>query len=761
MVFLATSAIAAGLMHSKSLSHDGRVLTPVDIGGEGLLRSLSTEGSSPMGSADSASPNADLHSCGCLEGAICTCCRDRAGHVISKPSKSSSQHAVFKNYQSKHQRGAASLDLGKSLLHLRDVSPLGLSPHTPGMQAIHSPDGSVSSNSSLGINGTFTGMGISSNGSNTQFAQVLNSGSSGCDHQSSASSPLSSQQNQIQSHLCFDYASSSDYDSDHYNPPTSYSYFPHTMTSYAVSNASDDLGERESNTLQEDTRNRPAPMNTLSSDDVGAIYNTISNFGTSSPPLTLQSTQTAVASTSTTTESCHKHAGTTIPAAPSIPPQSPSAGRSIDCQGEADTSGCGCSISPNMCCCGELCACPGCLAYPNNQNILDTNLAPGVFSANNLDSNNNNDFSNSSNSQDINQSPTNGSVRQKGSCCSTNQTKAVSTNDLSLQATSNSAQALNLSQALSLIGANSQNASTLMDNDARQALQQGLTTMMGQNGMESVKMQHPTLLGDNGVLICGCGCGRPTVDCVDCFRDMCEFVGESQARMMKEELEFDMAMNREGGYLADLGLNMNMSMAMNIGLNMTMDMNMDINDIDMDLSLDQDETQSPDLRLAQNQDAQGSINATSINGQQQQQQQQQQLQEQQQHQQTLSSPEPLQFQNHRPSQDQALGQYQHAVSQDQGQGQHQYQTQQKLQEQQHLQQLTQQQQHSPRHQDPLEQEQRLRLQLLEQEQMQLSQLQPSSLNQLQLDFLDDQDWSFVDEIRTDDPDVKMPDIERS
>jgi hypothetical protein len=50
---------------------------------------------------------------------------------------------------------------------------------------------------------------------------------------------------------------------------------------------------------------------------------------------------------------------------------------------------------------------------------------------------------------------------------------------------------------------------------------------------------------------------------------------------------------------------------------------------------------------------------------------------------------------------------------------------------------------------------------MEQEQMQLSQLQPSILNQLQLDFLDDEDWSFVDEIRTDGPGQRVPVVQRS
>ncbi|KAF9351770.1 hypothetical protein BGX26_010264 [Mortierella sp. AD094] len=652
----------------------------------------------------------DSYSCGCMDGAICTCCRDRAGHVVAKPGKSSSKHAVLKNYQSKHQHGTASLDLDKVgiLLDSQDVFSLAPPQHASGMPPIHSPDGSVSSNSSLGLNNTFNGMGISAGGSSSQYSQSLNAVSSGSDHQPSISSPLGSQQNQIQPHLCFDYASSSDYDSDHYNPPTSsYSYFPQTMTSYPVSNASDDLGERDLTTLQNAARQRPTLMNAMSSEDVGSLYTALSNFSTSTSQGSMQPTQATASSMPTIKKSCCKTTNSVSSPAPSNFSQSPSAGRSDESHEETETNGCGCAISPNMCCCGELCACPGCLSYPNNQTILATGYPQESFPSDGVSGSGNFNNVNSLN-VDSESSPTGGPA-QKGSCCSSG--KANSASNAISDITGNSGvQALNLSQALSLIEASSQNASAIIDNDARQALRQTLS-MMGQNGMESVKMQHPTLLGDNGVLICGCGCGRPTVDCADCFRDMCEFVGESQARMMKEELEFDMAMNREGGYLADLGLNMNMSMAMNMNLGMAldMDMNMDIGTVEVggiELLPSQGSMDAPPSSIY-SQDQLSDLQEL---------QKEQQLQQNQQNQQQCPS----------------SSQYQLGTNHHQQQQQKQEERQRELQEQ----------------------EQRLRLQLMEQEQMQLSQLQPSALNQLQLDFLDDEDWSFVDEIRTDSLDMK-------
>lgn len=263
-----------------------------------------------------------------------------------------------------------------------------------------------------------------------------------------------------------------------------------------------------------------------------------------------------------------------------------------------------------------------------------------------------------------------------------------------------------------------------MTEDVRQALRQGFSAL-DQTSLESAKMQHPTLLGDNGVLICGCGCGRPTVDCADCFRDMCEFVGESQAKVLKDELEFEMAMNQEGGYLADLGLNLNMSMAMNLSLSMSMDMNMDMNP-------NQGNAEPSGLGLGQGLEPAQDANPPFMLDQPQL-PHSQQVEISQQYFQAAESP---------------LGAAQDNTSiQDLGQTPGQSQTP-------HRQPQTQE-------ELALEQEQRLRLQLLEQEQMQLSQLQPSNLNHLQLDFLDDEDWSFVDEIREETHSQTMPGIQRS
>ncbi|KAG0287031.1 hypothetical protein BGZ96_008988 [Linnemannia gamsii] len=229
----------------------------------------------------------------------------------------------------------------------------------------------------------------------------------------------------------------------------------------------------------------------------------------------------------------------------------------------------------------------------------------------------------------------------KGSCCGS-KNAASNTADGSVNG---GARALNLGHALTLIGASHQNGSATMNDEMRQALQQGFGAM-DRATLDSVKMQHPTLLGSNGVLICGCGCGRPTVDCADCFRDMCEFVGESQAKMMKDELEYEMSMNREGGYLADLGLNMNMSSGMNLSHSTSMELDEEIEQFDRQENQVQQQQQLAQRKLTEHEEA-------------------------------------------------------------------------------------------------------IRLQLLEQEQMELSKLRPATINQLQLDFLDDEDWSFVDEIRTD------------
>ncbi|KAF9201445.1 hypothetical protein BGZ49_008317 [Haplosporangium sp. Z 27] len=437
------------------------------------------------------------------------------------------------------------------------------------------------------------------------------------------------------------------------------------MTSYPVSNASDDLGEGDLNMLQDVNGQRPTLIGTLSSEEVGSFYTTLSNFNTSTSQAPVQSTQTTAS----------------------------------DDHVEAETNGCGCAISPNMCCCGELCACPGCLSFPNNQTSTSTGYPGEIVLGSGGSSNDSSNFNNAVSLRIDSQTSATESSGQKGSCCGSNKPITVVSNNTS-DMTGNGIQALNLSQALSLIGASSQNASNMIDGDVQQALRQSLS-ILGQSGMEPVKLQHPTLLADNGVLICGCGCGRPTVDCADCFRDMCEFVGESQARVLKEEHDFEMAMNRDGGYLTDMGLNMNMSMAMNMNLGMALDMNMDVS---MDMS--SNETGSMELLPSQGSNDVSSPIYTQI------QQQQEKLQEppkerheQQQQQSSLSPPNQAQHQDQLSSQ---------------------------------------------------QEEHKLRLQLMEQEQMQLSQLQPSALNQFQLDFLDDEDWSFVDEIRTDSLDEKRP-----
>ncbi|KAF9359767.1 hypothetical protein BGX34_008171 [Mortierella sp. NVP85] len=721
----ASLALANGMKRTKSLSHDGRVPGSVDIGGEGLLRSFSTDGASPVGSADNASPSVVPYSCGCLEGAVCTCCRDRAGHVVSKPSKSSSSHAVFKNYQLKHS--AASIDLGKgsALLHSEDASSLMFTAHSPGTQASQSPDGSMSSSSSLGLTSTLNGAGFLSNGLHIQFEQGSSPGPLGCD-QLATSSPLTGQPNQVQTHLGFDPTSSSDFKSDHYK--ASYPFFPQPMTSYAMSNASDDLGEQGSSTYQDTIGAAPTPMGVLSPEGVSSLYTVMSDFSSPSPSMSMQTMDIASLTSSNMSAFC-KSDGPTSSSTTSIPSMSHCSG-SPD---EAEMGGCGCAISASMCCCGELCACPGCLAYPSNPNnpsILDTTLPPEMLLKEGYDSDSNkNTMINASNTNcgmNVAKGSGTSDTTQKGSCCGTRKNTKSVLNDSSALYSAGSTQALNLSQALSLIEASSQNASTVMDDDVRQALRQGLT-LMGHAGMDTVKMQHPTLLGDNGILICGCGCGRPTVDCMDCFRDMCEFVSESRARMMKEELELEMAMNGESDYLADLRLNMNMSMAMNMGIGV--DMNMDMN---MNMDSIQSTAQTSGQGVSLDHGTNSSLTPLSP------------YQEQQQGHQLLVSLDQPQCQDHLSSRNQVLSQH-GSIEQAQGQNQSQHQDE----HQQHVQTQL------------LEEEQRLRLQLMEQEQMQLSQLQPSILNQLQLDFLDDEDWSFVDEIRTDGPGQRVPVVQRS
>ncbi|KAF9197918.1 hypothetical protein BGZ49_001446 [Haplosporangium sp. Z 27] len=505
-----------------------------------------------------------IGNCACHDGIICPDCLDRANHAKTKPAKDSSRKgASLKGFPSNRQRSATSLDLGKSgmLLFPQDsASPMPFMPHGHNGQPVHSPDGI----GSQGMNSN----GIYANGSSPLLVQTLSP--SGCDHSPSSSSM--GQPSQMQPNLCFDYASSSDYDSDHYNPTTSYSYFPDTMASYPVSNASDDMEEMDllnpvdSKKIMDGIMNGTTtlnPMESASADEIRMLYSALSTFSTASPPSiptpptrsysspgpssnnSALSQQGSSSFTTSMNKGCcgsGKPMDTSSPAS-SIPSYSPSAGRSEIGEDEMIArDGCGCAISANMCCCGERCACPGCLAYPNNnnsQNVLSTNL-------------------------DMDMMPNSEATQ-------------ITSNDLSLMSTSNdnnnaAAQALNLSAALSLIQDNGQAGLDALTLDSRQALKQELNGI-DLSSLEAAQMQHPTLLSDNGVLICGCGCGRPTVDCAECFRDMCQFVGEYHAKVIKDDLDFENVLRQDtSDNRPELSVNMNM--AMNMNMNMAMNMNM-------------------------------------------------------------------------------------------------------------------------------------------------------------------------------------------
>ncbi|KAF9909258.1 hypothetical protein EC991_008895 [Linnemannia zychae] len=435
-----------------------------------------------------------------------------------------------------------------------------------GIQPTQNPDTS--------INGTFAGMALH-----------------GTDPSASVTSkPMPSHR---QSHLCYDYASSSDCESDHCNSSAQVCY---PNSGHNTIRTSDDFNERNLNASR-----------TLQS----LVDDNSTSSSSRQPP---QSYPTNIPSSASAKTSCCKSSTSTSSPAISTPPSPPPI---------AERVGCGCAISPTMCCCGEFCACPGCLAYPNNQPVPVQEYQGATFSSNTATES----YANIRSTMD--QRPV-----SKGSCCGSNNSKS-NNNPLA----SGGGRNLNLGEALTLIGVSHQTGSMAMNDEIRQALQQGFGAM-DQATLDSVKMQHPTLLGSNGVLTCGCGCGRPTVDCADCFRDMCEFVGESQARMMKDEFEYEMSMSSQDGFLGGQGLSRNMSSGMN------------------------------------------SCHSTSME----------------------LDDEPQQF--------------------DQGT------------------------QHEQR-QKLTEQEEAIRLRRLEQEQMELSKLRPATFNQLQLDSLDDEDWSFVDEIRTD------------
>ncbi|KAF9982783.1 hypothetical protein BGZ65_002508 [Modicella reniformis] len=501
-----SAAVANGLKRAKSLSHDSRLSVPAAIGGEDLLRSVSTQGRSPQDCSDALSSNGGVANCACPTGTVCACRHDRASRVVVKSSKSASHAASTapKGYPSNRQRSAASLDLGKAgimLLPRDTASPLPFPPHAHGGQVL-APQG-------------MNGAGVHVNGSSLPFQSLSPSGSTGCDH--SPSSASTGYPSQMQSNLCFDYTSSSDYDSDHYNPTTSYSYFHETMTSYPVSNASDDMEDMDlmnpadSKKIMDDIMNGTTtlnPMESTSADELRMLYSALSSFPSrsfSSPGTSTSSSglsnQSLSSVSSATTGCCGTGAvvGAGSPAL-SIPSHSPSAGRSeLDEKELSVREGCGCGISSGMCCCVERCTCP---AYPNNQAMLNSNLSMQVQSV----------------SEDANQLTS--ALGLEGDGTLANDISLLNNSDVNSNL---NRQALNLSAALNLIQGNNQlNAGGL-----------------GLSGLDMTLMQHPTLLGDNGILICGCGCGRPTVDCAECYRDMSQSVGEYQAKMLKDELEIE------------------------------------------------------------------------------------------------------------------------------------------------------------------------------------------------------------------------------
>ncbi|KAG0273680.1 hypothetical protein BGZ95_010516 [Linnemannia exigua] len=423
------------------------------------------------------------------------------------------------------------------LVKLRAVSQI------QGSKSRHSRDGS--------INGTFAGMALHGTES------------------SASNSPITvrSMSGHIQSsHLCYDYASSSDCESDHCNPSTQVCYPNSGLTS---SNASDDINERDLNASH---------VHQLSAHN---------NSPSSSSRHSSQPYSAIIPSSTSTTKSCCKSsssASTAISAPPSPPPVAE--GGPV---GAAGPAGCGCAISPTMCCCGEFCACPGCLAYPNNQPVPVRNYQNSSYSGSIPVDRNPENYTTALSTADQGEAP-------KGSCCGTNKGNGGT-------------RGLNLDEALTLIGVSHQTGSVAMNDEMRQALQQGFGAM-----------------------------DQATLD---------SFVGESQARMMKEEFDYEMSMSREDEILGGQGLNRNMSN----GMNSCHSTGMDLDD----------------------------------------------------------APEQYHQENHHDQQQQQRR-------------------------------LT-------------EQEETLRLRILEQEQMELSKLRPATFNQLQLDSLDDEDWSFVDEIRTDPLDI--------
>src|SRR5690606_12085376 len=102
----------------------------------------------------------------------------------------------------------------------------------------------------------------------TSFTQISGSGS---DRSPSLSSPTCSQHDQLQSQLCFDYTSSSEYESDHCNPMTSYPYFPQAVDSYALNNDTSNIAKGDA-AMTQGIRNRLTPMNSILPEDTGALY---------------------------------------------------------------------------------------------------------------------------------------------------------------------------------------------------------------------------------------------------------------------------------------------------------------------------------------------------------------------------------------------------------------------------------------------------------------------------------------------------------
>ncbi|KAF9387011.1 hypothetical protein CPB97_003069 [Podila verticillata] len=547
-----------------------------------------------------------VSNCGCQDGLPCSCCRDRGGHVVVKPGKSPVNAGISKNYQSgtNPHRNASDLLKMSPMSFARDSS-------SPMSLAGYDPLSSPGAGSSCGMNSVSSPLDFSPSGSPDYDPQLY------LDIQQSSSGG--------QPHLCFDYGSTPDHDPELCNPSGSLAFFPESLPSF--------------------TGTGPLDMQAYSTaDEVQRLNTALSKVSTNSPITSnLDSpVQGSLARDQSLLQpvpkSCCKPTISTTPS-PALSSTSCS-GRSstgVD-ESMAGTEGCGCAISANMCCCGEMCACPGCLAFPNNQPLSSSSSASmGPFS----------------HVVSAIPEPVLPPAPKEGGCCGSKKQQQGDTNST-----------LNLSDALGLIRSGAPFNSTMTE-EARQQVVNAASAFASTDA--AFKMQHPTLLGNDGVLICGCGCGRPTVDCSDCFRDMCKYVGEAQARMMKEELELEMAMGRGGNYRPDLlGMNMNLSMSMS-----TSKGGMETEDMAMD------------------------VHMASLDG-------------------VYGYPIDLQLSNGLEANDGQESLVQRLRDE--------------------------------------EEQQRIRLQQMEQEQMRLSQLQPASmsqLSQLQLDFLDDEDWSFVDEIRTD------------